>query len=219
MKRFDWILTDDDCSQYVRRAWWAGNRCYEFIQLVELPEEKYGVAHDTIDLNDYSQEERKIILDAYYDNHERVGYSDQIMAECAFETFALENIEEVFNNRADAEQFIQDKLWEDILSQYDGKEGYFFMPIESTCYDTDNIIRLLEWFNSMYYDANDSVQVWAVEYERLVSTLVTCKELLVNPKHLNLNEEVLASLLKLLDEADREPYRKAHEYLKTKGLV
>lgn len=219
MKKYNWVLTDDDCSQYVRQAFEEGRRCYECIQIVELTEDKYGIAHDIINLSEYSAEERRQILDAYYDNHERTGLSDQVMAECAFETFALNNIEKTFSNREDAESYIQDKLWENILIKAGDSTGYIYLKILSSCYEPMNIIELFKFFDEAYQEQNNDVSMWAVEFEELSSSLIYSSEFLLNPKNLSLDDESVHYLIKLMDTEDRYAYLQARKYLKGKGLI
>jgi len=219
MKQFDWVLTDDDCCQYIRPALEEGRRCYECIQMVELPEDKFGVAYAIIDLSEYSQEELWQIIDAYYDHHERVGLTDLIMAECAFETFALENINKVFDSREKAEQFIKDKLWEKLfyIDDYKGIR-YLSVPIDSTCFDEGNIIKILQLINAAYYCENDDVSVWAVEYEAWVSSLINRQALLANPKHLYLDDDDRNALWSILNKREKDTYLQARHYLSEKGL-
>lgn len=95
-----WTSTDDDCAQWCRRL---SDDLYELVQVVELPNDTFAVAHSFVSLSDYTLEEKEKILTAYdYSSWEdlllKTGSAkeaDQIFAECAFEDEALENLSKV----------------------------------------------------------------------------------------------------------------------------
>ena len=92
----DWIRTDSDCSQYCKIN---SDGTYSFIEKVWLdtckgdpgyPDKEYTVKTALVDLNDYSEEEKKVNVSGYYDSLKalREFYtddSDQVIAECIFE--------------------------------------------------------------------------------------------------------------------------------------
>lgn len=63
----NWVLTDDDCAQYVRYldpiAGSTGKQ-FELWQVCELPD-GFAVAHAFINIDDYSQEEIEDVLRQY----------------------------------------------------------------------------------------------------------------------------------------------------------
>ena len=73
-----WVETDDDCSQLVLRCDPFRGRFFELYQITALPNEEYGVSHDTIDVENYSERDILDALNAY-------GYSslDEFVVECA----------------------------------------------------------------------------------------------------------------------------------------
>ena len=61
-----WDCTDDDSAQYISRD--IRGRLFELVQVCALGEE-YGVAHDVIDIETYSDDDIEDALRAYgYDN-------------------------------------------------------------------------------------------------------------------------------------------------------
>lgn len=67
----NWVLTDDDCAQYVRYldliAGSTGKQ-FELWQVCELPN-GYAVAHNTINIDEYNEEEISSALASFgYDN-------------------------------------------------------------------------------------------------------------------------------------------------------
>ena len=127
MKKYNWVLTDDDCCQYVRRAYEIDPHCYECVQLIEYPVEladalgnEYGISHTFINLDDYSQEEMLDILRGYYSNLESCFISESIKAECVFESIALDSIERDALNRHEAEKVVQDIIVADLMVNKEG---------------------------------------------------------------------------------------------------
>lgn len=57
----NWILADDDCAQYVRRVDEYTGKTFELWQVCEL-EENYAVAHATINIDNYSNDEIHDVL-------------------------------------------------------------------------------------------------------------------------------------------------------------
>lgn len=85
----NWILTDDDCLQYIKKN---SETVFELIEIRERGE-KDGllVVNDIVNINDYSEEEKEDIL--YLFGYENVDINDeygeegnQILAECIFES-------------------------------------------------------------------------------------------------------------------------------------
>ena len=100
-----WILTDRDCFQFLRPCMGHEGR-YEMVQIIELPMD-YAVAHGTIVLSDYSEEEREEILNLYdYDDALLEDYSveefNQILAECFFESEFTEYIDKLSDSAEEA---------------------------------------------------------------------------------------------------------------------
>ena len=96
MEWSEWILTDNDCWQYMRQN---GTK-YEMIQAVWLDRTKedkeqrglseYCVVQGVIDLADYSPEEIEIYISSYgykYEDREKLG--DYMIAECILEDILL----------------------------------------------------------------------------------------------------------------------------------
>lgn len=110
----NWILTDDDCDQYMK----VNNNTYNFIQLVWLDttiEDKqnnmpeYVVVQDEFDFGSIEQEQINLLMSLYsYDEQQE----DDIIAECYFETFCVNgsNIIGEFNERESAEKFIKEYI-------------------------------------------------------------------------------------------------------------
>lgn len=86
----EWILTDDDCSQYVKKL---DNTVFKLIQIADFgcSDELYAVYKETIDLEDFHEDDIRQSLHSFgYDSVEDVQnqYGDafnQIIAECLFE--------------------------------------------------------------------------------------------------------------------------------------
>lgn len=93
----DWVLTDNDCAQYVR---FVEDGVYDLIQVIALPED-FQIARGRIYLSDYGEIERRSILAAYSygefeDLVDQFGEvkAGQLFAECAFETEFAEFLDE-----------------------------------------------------------------------------------------------------------------------------
>lgn len=85
----EWILTDDDCSQYLKKL---DNAIFKLIQISSIGyDDKKAVYKETIDLEDFDE-------DTILESLNRFGYSsvedvvnqygdasNQIIAECLFE--------------------------------------------------------------------------------------------------------------------------------------
>lgn len=70
-KQNNWVLTDDDCAQYLRYldpiAGSTGKQ-FELWQVCELPD-GYAVAHDTVNIDEYDEEDINSTLASFgYDN-------------------------------------------------------------------------------------------------------------------------------------------------------
>lgn len=91
-----WFCTDTDSLQYCKEH---GNGKYSFVEIVWLdavegdpgyPDKEYTVKSAYIDLDDYDDNEREIVISGYYDSLDAVyteyeDGADQIIAECIFE--------------------------------------------------------------------------------------------------------------------------------------
>ena len=97
----EWLCTDDDCAQYLRRI---NADSFELYQVCKMPDETYRIAHAFIYLSDYDEAEREDIISSYgYVSWENlimecmgdVSKAEQFFAEGAFETNALESLTEV----------------------------------------------------------------------------------------------------------------------------
>lgn len=110
----DWVLTDDDCFQYMK----VNGNTYNFIQMVWLDttaEDKqngvpeYIVIQDEFDFNSIEQDEIDLLMSLYcYDKQQE----NDIIAECYFETFCLKgsNIIGEFHTKKEVKQFIQEYI-------------------------------------------------------------------------------------------------------------
>lgn len=92
----EWICTDTDSFQYCKEH---GNRRYSFVEIVWIdtvkgdlgyPDKEYTVKSAFVDLNDYDEKEREIVISGYYPSLDAVyeeyeDASEQIIAECIFE--------------------------------------------------------------------------------------------------------------------------------------
>lgn len=96
----EWLCTDNDCAQHLRRI---NTDSFELYQVCKMPDETYRIAHAFIYLSDYDEAEREDLLSSYgYSTWENlvlecmgdVSMAEQIFAESAFETEALENLTE-----------------------------------------------------------------------------------------------------------------------------
>ena len=198
-----------------------GTHCYECVQLIEYPceltefsDDKYGIAHAFINLNDYTEDELTGILRAYYSGTEMYCLDTRIKVECVFETFALNNIVQNACSREEAEKIIQDILWQNILIKNDENENdpYVFLPINIEI--NQSIIKLLKMFDELYGNTNQDLYEWAVEFQLITRMLIHHKALLVNPIHLEVDEETLMQILmKIPYSNDRTIYMKARKYI------
>lgn len=85
----EWILTDDDCSQYVKQL---DDTVFKLIQISSIGyDDEKAVYKETIDLEDFDEDDiRQILYGFSYDGIEDVqnqygDASNQIIAECLFE--------------------------------------------------------------------------------------------------------------------------------------
>ena len=85
----EWILTDDDCSQYVKKLDYT---IFKLIQISSIGyDDKKAVYKETIDLEDFDEDDiRQMLYGFSYDGIEDVqnqygDASNQIIAECLFE--------------------------------------------------------------------------------------------------------------------------------------
>ena len=222
MKKFNWILTDDDCCQYIRAAFDVGPRCYECVQLIEYPAElseklgsEYGIAHAFVDLDDYSSEELWEIMRSYYSPCEIASIGQLIKAECVFECEALDSIVKNVSNRQEAEKCIQDIIWQDVMfvNKDDEDDNYAFLPINIEA--SVSIIKLLKMFDELYGNTAQNLSDWAAEFQLITRMLIHHNAILVNPIHLEIDEETLVQILMNIPyEHDRELYQQAREYLR-----
>lgn len=105
-----WTLTDPDCAQYIL----ARNRnVYDCMQVQQLPDDQFGVATMTVDLSEYTTSEKLDVLATYgYEwssLHKSLPDCDAMrtLAECVFETEALQNIDEVYSTYAEAKDKVE----------------------------------------------------------------------------------------------------------------
>lgn len=107
MEENNWIMTDDATMQHVRHL---GNRRYEIIDSVRLPNDTGYVSRRIIDLNDYEMDEDfcRLYLKPYdYADEAAVRKlygeaADQIIAECVAETEIWEAENVVFRDKSRA---------------------------------------------------------------------------------------------------------------------
>ena len=88
----EWVCTDCDFWQYQRKESKPG--LYSMIQTNELPDGKWVVISDIIDVSDYSEKEIEDAVLMYYDTmddfREEYGRNAEgIIAECLFENIGL----------------------------------------------------------------------------------------------------------------------------------
>lgn len=120
-----WYCTDNDCMQYCRSL---GNRRYEFVQVIWLDtcgndkrakndSDNYVVVTDSIDMNDYDEEDIEMAICGYYQNIKEMeesyglplGELDDIVAECFFENMSfITDCHSDIVSWNDAEDIIQD---------------------------------------------------------------------------------------------------------------
>ena len=112
-EKYDWVCTDPDCAQYRRCVSdKPGEESFELIQVQEIPGNHYIIAHATISVKDI-EDEREELMQMY-------DYSDEymqemprleaigILAECFFETYAFDNLEDkCFNTYEKAEKVVK----------------------------------------------------------------------------------------------------------------
>lgn len=114
-EKSEWICTDDDCAQYCLKH---SETVFELIQYTKTEKEQWLISYAMIDLNDYIKEKENIqsILRSYgyrSMDHLREIYgkdTNQILAECIFETIALESVVCI----ADSEEIALDAINETI---------------------------------------------------------------------------------------------------------
>lgn len=105
-----WTLTDPDCSQYILTR---NRNVYDCVQVQALPDDRFGVTTMTVDLSEYSSEEKLDVLASYgYEwasLHRALPDSDAMrtLAECMFEMEALQNIDEVYTTYAEAKDKVE----------------------------------------------------------------------------------------------------------------
>lgn len=122
-----WYCTDNDCMQYCRSL---GDRKYEFVQAIWLDtcgddqraknakddSDNYIVVTDSIDMNEYSNEDIEMAICSYYESIEEmenlydlnIRELDSLVAECAFENICF--VTDLHNDIVswdDAEDIIQ----------------------------------------------------------------------------------------------------------------
>lgn len=96
----NWIETDPDCAQHCRR-FSVDALSYEFVQIIELPDEKCFISRAVIDVRDYDEKDILDIIQTYgFESFENfVASCDgefewRLIAEMIFESGALETISE-----------------------------------------------------------------------------------------------------------------------------
>lgn len=106
-----WELTDDDCAQYIKKIAFG---CAECVQIVYLPEDKYGVARQLVDIREYSEHEieEEIKPFGYKMSELSATYSAEdlsgLIIECVFENHALSCLDElIFDSFEAANNHVQ----------------------------------------------------------------------------------------------------------------
>ena len=85
----EWILTDDDCCQYVKQL---DKTVFKLIEVSVFGyNDESAVYVETIDLDDFDEDNIQEVIKCYYENIQEVKkiYGDsanQILAECLFES-------------------------------------------------------------------------------------------------------------------------------------
>ena len=116
--RHTWLLTDIDCEQYIRSV---NRNTFACVQICQLPDDcGYGVAVDTVNLADYSEddirEEISFFGETIYDVEQRLPDHDtrRLLAEYIFENHALEHMVAAFSTYEEAKAFLhsyRDKMY------------------------------------------------------------------------------------------------------------
>lgn len=88
-------------------------------------------------------------------------------------------------------------------------ENYPLLFIELPHLNNRDIVCLLRLFDELYGDTNQETTAWALEYQLLTRMLVTEKQLLVNPTHLDLSDTEGIDVLNAIPVEDRSRYLSA----------
>lgn len=114
-EKLEWICTDDDCAQYCLKH---SENVFELIQYTVTEDDRILISLSFIDLRDYMKETDEIqeILKSYgyrSMDHLREIYKEnanQIIAECIFETYALESVVAIAESKETAIKGIKEYM-------------------------------------------------------------------------------------------------------------
>lgn len=91
-----WACTDPDCGQHRHQS---SDFVFYFVEIRELPDERFAVVGAPVDLRDYTLDELWDICKPYYESYEQMvaayGFRDTfaIAAECVFEQMRFDDME------------------------------------------------------------------------------------------------------------------------------
>lgn len=88
-------------------------------------------------------------------------------------------------------------------------ENYPLLFVELPHLNNRDIVCLLRLFDKLYGDTNQETTEWTLEYQLLTRMLVTEKQLLVNPKYLDLSDTEGIDVLNAIPVEDRSRYLSA----------
>ena len=111
----EWILTDDDCCQYVKQL---DKTEFKLIEVSVLGyNDESAVYVETIDLDDFDEDNIQEVIKCYYENIQEVKkiYGDsanQIIAECLFESDVVWLPHKMQGTQAECEDFVKQYIKE-----------------------------------------------------------------------------------------------------------
>ena len=111
----EWILTDDDCCQYVKQL---DKTVFKLIEVSVLEyNDESAVYVETIDIDDFDEDSIQEVIKCYYENIQEVKkiYGDsanQIIAECLFESDVVWLPHKMQGTQAECEDFVKQYIKE-----------------------------------------------------------------------------------------------------------
>ena len=111
----EWILTDDDCCQYVKQL---DKTVFKLIEVSVLGyNDESAVYVETIDIDDFDEDSIQEVIKCYYENIQEVKkiYGDsanQIIAECLFESDVVWLPHKMQGTQAECEDFVHQYIKE-----------------------------------------------------------------------------------------------------------
>lgn len=106
----NWVCTDPDCFQHIRK----NGTIFEMVETIsadyicESEESDYIVVKTTIDMNNYSEEEKSEYISMYYSEEEAKKLGEDLIAECILEQEIISGDNAIFYGKFEnASDFIR----------------------------------------------------------------------------------------------------------------